>query len=87
LQAYKSGILSCNYNFSTSVNHAVQIVGYNLSQNYYIIKNSWDTTWGMNGYAFIDMDKDCLLTKQVYQFTWGSRLVPILFMAILFIAF
>lgn len=69
------------------MNHAVQIVGYNLSQNYYIIKNSWDTTWGMNGYAFIDMDKDCLLTKQVYQFTWGSRLVPILFMAILFIAF
>ena len=41
------------------VNHAIQIVGYNLTGNYYIIKNSWGTSWGVNGYGFLDMIQDC----------------------------
>jgi C1A family cysteine protease len=38
-----NNILSCGY--SDSVNHAVLLVGY--TENYWIIKNSWGTTWGL----------------------------------------
>ncbi|XP_039610673.1 procathepsin L-like [Polypterus senegalus] len=50
-QFYKSGIYNdpaCN----TKINHAVLLVGYGseADQNYWIIKNSWGTQWGENGY-------------------------------------
>jgi C1A family cysteine protease len=48
------------------VNHAVQVVGYSVINNYYIIKNSWNHSWGMNGYGYIDMDDDCLINRHVY---------------------
>lgn len=57
---YKSGIYShkagCRY--STSVNHAVLAVGYDLnSRNPHIIfKNSWGTNFGEDGYFRMSMD-------------------------------
>ena len=48
------------------INHALQVIGYNKTGNYYILKNSWGTDWGMNGYAYVDMTSDCLLKKMVY---------------------
>lgn len=54
LQYYKSGILNlnsanCNPN---GINHAVTIVGYGTQNglDYWIVKNSWGTTWGEAGY-------------------------------------
>jgi hypothetical protein len=38
-------------------NHAVLIVGYNFTDpknDYYIVRNSWDTDWGEKGYFRID---------------------------------
>ena len=45
---YKSGIFStCT---STYANHAVQIVGVNVDEGYWIIRNSWGSWWGDKGY-------------------------------------
>lgn len=44
------------------VNHAVLTVGYNKGEDvdapYYIIKNSWGTDWGLDGYFWMAMDKN-----------------------------
>lgn len=45
------------------INHAVLLVGYTSS--YWIIKNSWGTKWGLNGYGYISRDRsnnaNCLI--------------------------
>ena len=33
--------------------HAMLIVGYNRTDQYFIVKNSWATTWGHSGYAYL----------------------------------
>jgi hypothetical protein len=52
---YASGVFSgCT---STTVNHGVMVVGYGTDaasgMDYWLIRNSWDTTWGLNGYVKI----------------------------------
>jgi C1A family cysteine protease len=32
--------------------HAMLVVGYDRPSQYFIVKNSWDTTWGHDGYAY-----------------------------------
>ena len=59
-QLYSSGVFtnSCG----TDIDHAVLLVGYgfdNVSNlNYYIIKNSWSTSWGEQGYIYLGKDTD-----------------------------
>ena len=53
-QTYKSGVLtgSCG----TNLDHGVLVVGYGTwsdGTDYYKVKNSWGTSWGMNGYILI----------------------------------
>ena len=56
LQNYRNGIIGTTDKCTKTVNHAVLAVGYNTAsatgapKGYYIIRNSWDTTWGENGY-------------------------------------
>ena len=50
-QYYTGGIFDTTY--SGSVNHAIALVGWNDTGGYWILKNSWDTGWGENGYMRI----------------------------------
>lgn len=50
---YAGGIFSrCGQNSKRSVNHAVVVVGYGSEggQDFWLIKNSWGSWWGSNGY-------------------------------------
>lgn len=51
---YKSGIFS---NCSTEVNHGVLLVG--VTDSYWRIKNSWDVTWGEQGYMRLARGNTC----------------------------
>jgi C1A family cysteine protease len=55
--AYKSGIMD-NPKCSAYLTHAVNIVGYGTEggKPYWIIKNSWGTRWGEQGYMRIKRD-------------------------------
>ena len=64
LQSYKSGILSGVKCSSSSLNHGVLVTGYGTDSKtgkaYYIVKNSWGSNWGENGYFRIARNENNL---------------------------
>lgn len=70
--AYESGIFDgCNQT-NPDLNHAVQLVGVGMDTNtkeeYWLIRNSWGTSWGENGYI--------RLKKNGNEYTCGLDLTP-----------
>ncbi|XP_032690195.1 cathepsin O-like isoform X1 [Odontomachus brunneus] len=68
-QNYLGGVIQyhCDGSFN-SLNHAVQIVGYDLSAGipHYIVKNSWGSTFGDKGYLYIAIGNNlCGIANQV----------------------
>lgn len=62
---YHSGVFD-NTNCGTDLDHAILAVGYGTDADsgleYWLVKNSWDVTWGEEGYmkmAIVDGDGIC----------------------------
>jgi len=56
-QLYKSGVFSTSC--GVNLDHGVLVVGYGSENNldYYLVKNSWSTSWGDNGYIKLGRGK------------------------------
>jgi C1A family cysteine protease len=57
----------------TNEGHAMAAVGYNEAKRVFIIRNSWNTTWGMKGYGTIPYEY--LLNADLADDFWTIRLV------------
>ncbi|XP_054714811.1 LOW QUALITY PROTEIN: cathepsin O-like [Uloborus diversus] len=65
-QDYLGGIIQ--FHCDAERNHAVQIVGYDLKSDipYYIVRNSWGTQFGNDGYLYIAIGKNmCRIAEEV----------------------
>lgn len=76
---YKSGIIDSPL-CGTNIDHFVVIVGYsisdNSSQSYWIVRNSWGTEYGENGYVRIAIDSDNL--NKNTQGVCGINITPMI---------
>jgi len=74
-QDYNGGVMTardcCPY-IKCEMDHCVQLVGYNStgSAPYWIVRNSWNTDWGIEGYIYLEMGSNtCGLANDV---TWPT---------------
>lgn len=71
---YSKGIYSCSRAATADdLNHGIQVIGYD-SNNNYIIKNSWGTSWGQNGFGYVQSNqtKDCGIHMIVLAYTGAT---------------
>jgi len=60
-QSYKRGIFAKKCSpAAADIDHCVQLVGYNKAgaKPYWIVRNSWNTNWGIKGYMHLEMGKN-----------------------------
>lgn len=76
-QDYQSGVMGhmqCCPFLKCMMDHCVQLVGYNstASTPYWIVRNSWNTDWGIEGYIWLEMGENtCGLANDV---TWPTSM-------------
>lgn len=76
-QLYFGGVVSnC---FSQQLNHGVLLVGHNDNANppYWIVKNSWGTSWGENGYIRLAKGSNqCMMKEYAVSARVGGPTTP-----------
>jgi len=65
-QFYSGGILTASQ-CSTSIDHCVEAIGYNMNSNppYWIVRNSWGTDWGIQGYIYLQYGQNTCAMAEV----------------------
>jgi len=66
-QRYNSGIFDDYACSTSSYNHAVINVGYDKTEGYWLIRNSWSTSWGESGYMRMARGKN---TCNIEHYAW-----------------
>ena len=74
IKNYKGGLYYEKHIVPKMINHAVNIVGWGVEGStgteYWIVRNSFGTYWGVNGYFYMKMHSDNLdLGKDCF---WGE---------------
>jgi C1A family cysteine protease len=69
--SYSTGVLSCGSS-AVYANHVVELIGY--TSTYWIIKNSWGSGWGKQGFAWVTRSRaqrytNCLIGSGIMQFS------------------
>jgi C1A family cysteine protease len=69
-QNYNGGILKRNC--GTSLDHCVQLVGWGVqdSTEYWVVRNSWNTDWGIKGFIWIERNSGKDLCGITEEATW-----------------
>lgn len=72
-EAYDSGIYQDGYDtcffspcYYTPTNHAISLVGWDDTQQVFILRNSWGTNWGENGYMKIKYNSAAVACEACY---------------------
>jgi len=82
-QVYKKGIFKAKCSGAAAdLDHCVQLVGYDKSgaTPYWIVRNSWNTDWGIDGYMHLKMGSNlCGVADDatIAQVTAGSEFVTV----------
>jgi len=78
--AYQGGIFSTDESYvcdqyGVETNHAVVIVGWDDSESVWIVRNSWDTWWGEEGYMRIKYGTSNIGFASAYALYEGSDVI------------